>query len=446
MIRWSHMMLVLSLVWLAGCGGRRGLPETVQPVGSRGTISIVWAESQPVEALRSLVRAYETQTLVRVHVAAYRDIDYHDQVILQFERRYTQFDLYAMMSHWRAAHARRNYAYDLSDFLKREVGLTSVPPALRALSGEYPPGSALYVAAPFYPNPWVLLFRKDWIGDPAEQRLFEKQFNRPLTAPATWQETFEVARFFQRPDENRYGLAVPLSRDYRGLIYTWTHLLLARGGQLADPSIYRVRGHINSEHAHAAIGDLQTMLTVAPPRAIEASQEHVVLHFLQGRVALAMVPYSLARGIRDSLGDAAVGFAPLPAGAGGYAIMMPGYGLAVSNKLPPEQVTLALDFLRWFMRRDTQEKWMELTGVALMEQQLNSSAFDAASAAPDVFRHAIDHGRTFWDVYVYLEAMRLIQQHVGDALDGYKPADRALSELADDLSSMLRGEGLLKEF
>jgi|GEM_PF-1629758 len=446
MRRGAYILAALvCFAWMTGCGGRRGLPETEQPVGSRGVLTLAWTESQPVEALRTLVRAYETQSLVRVQIAAYPDADYHDQIILHFEQRYTQFDLYAIMSHWRAAHVRNRYALDISDFLKREVSLTGVPPALRAISGEYPPGSALYVAAPFFPNPLIFLYRKDWFEDPAEQRAFEQQTGRPLAAPATWEHTFEVARFFQRPDENRYGISVPLSRDFRGLIYVWPHLLMAHGGQLADPDIYRVRGHIDSEHARAALNDLKTLLTLSPPGAAEATQERALLQFLQGQTAMAIAPYSLARGIKRTMGDD-VGFAPLPAGPGGHAALIPGFGIAVSNQLPLEQEELALDFLRWFMQRDTQAQWMTLSGAAIYEEHLASDAFYEASAAPEAYHHALEHGQTLWDVYVYLECMRLIQQHVGDALDGYKPVDKALADLADEASSLLRGEGLLKEF
>ena len=48
-------------------------------------------------------------------------------------------------------------------------------------------------------------YRKDWFEDPAEKAAFKAKYGRELAVPETWEEFQDVAEFFQRPDEKRYG-------------------------------------------------------------------------------------------------------------------------------------------------------------------------------------------------------------------------------------------------
>jgi multiple sugar transport system substrate-binding protein len=398
-----------------------------------------------VAALQELVRTFETQTLIRVSIAHLPARSYHDQIVLQHQRRFTQFDLSMVMSHWRAAHTRLNYYVDLSEFLKRDGGFMDVHPVLRGLLSEYPPQSGLYMAAPFYPNPMVWLYRADWFGDPDEREGFKNQFGQELVAPSTWVEAMQIAEYFTRPESGRYGMALPMSREFDGLVFTWTQLLWAGRGRLGDPDTYRVDGYLNGAQARLALEDLRAALAWSPPFSSAASPEDVLQHYAQGRVAMAPVPYSALQGLRSAFG-ARIGVTTWPGGPAGSFSHIPGYSLAISTKIPPENQERSRQFLRWFMRPDIQERWLELTGMALARGPFESNRAELLGSDFQTFTRAIKEGQSFWDVPVYTTLMRLMQDHIGDAVDGYVTVDRALDQLSEQASALLREAGLLMEF
>jgi multiple sugar transport system substrate-binding protein len=51
----------------------------------------------------------------------------------------------------------------------------------------------------------LYIYRKDWFADPKERDAFKKKYGRDLSSPKTWDEYLEIAQFFQRPDEDKYG-------------------------------------------------------------------------------------------------------------------------------------------------------------------------------------------------------------------------------------------------
>ena len=51
-------------------------------------------------------------------------------------------------------------------------------------------------------------YRKDWFEDPAEKEAFKAKYGYDLDVPKTWDEMRDIAEFFHRPDEKRYGIAI----------------------------------------------------------------------------------------------------------------------------------------------------------------------------------------------------------------------------------------------
>ncbi len=49
------------------------------------------------------------------------------------------------------------------------------------------------------PQTPIYAYRMDWFEHPDEQAAFQAEYGRPLAAPATWEELYEVAKFFTRP-------------------------------------------------------------------------------------------------------------------------------------------------------------------------------------------------------------------------------------------------------
>jgi len=64
---------------------------------------------------------------------------------------------------------------------------------------------------------FVNYINTDMFNDTNEQEGFEQQYGYPLMAPKTWEEYIQMGEFFNRPDEDRYGI-VELRSAERGYI------------------------------------------------------------------------------------------------------------------------------------------------------------------------------------------------------------------------------------
>ena len=51
-------------------------------------------------------------------------------------------------------------------------------------------------------------YRKDWFEDPKEKEAFKAKYGYDLAVPKTFKEMRDIAEFFNRPDQNRYGIAI----------------------------------------------------------------------------------------------------------------------------------------------------------------------------------------------------------------------------------------------
>ena len=63
-------------------------------------------------------------------------------------------------------------------------------------------------------NGWA--YRKDWFEDPKEMEAFKAKYGYDLAVPETYAQMRDIAEFFYRPDENRYGIAIYTDNSYDG--------------------------------------------------------------------------------------------------------------------------------------------------------------------------------------------------------------------------------------
>lgn len=94
-------------------------------------------------------------------------------------------------------------------------------------------GGELY-ALPWHDGPECLIYRKDLFTDPAECRAFRAKYAYELAPPRTWQQFNDVAAFFTRPAQGRYGTLVAAFPDGHNTLYDFALQLWSRGGALHD--------------------------------------------------------------------------------------------------------------------------------------------------------------------------------------------------------------------
>ena len=416
------------------------------PAGAEAekSITIWWAQWDPAVGLQKLGDEFAAETGIAVEVHQIPWASYQDQVFLNFGNRQTDFDIVVGDSQWIGRGATRGLYLELTDWLPQHVDIEAIHPLARRFLMEYPSGSGRYFAAPCETDALGFVYRRDWFEDPAEQAAFAAKYGRTLQPPDTWQEFREVAGFFHRPGEKRYGCALLTGRGYDSLVMGFQPFLGAWGGSWGNRETFEVAGHVNSPEAVAGLQFLIDLLQFAPPGGVSADYMQVLDAFMNGSTAMVLDYFPFYPGIVDAMGDKA-GFFLVPRNGDSRVISLGGQGFSISTKVSAQQQELAKQFIAWFERTEVQERWITYPGCFTANTELLASeAFARAYPFNAVFAQSLDYLIDFWNVPVYNELLAAAQRNLGEALDGAKEPQAALDQLAGEHELIMRQAGLLE--
>ena len=96
-------------------------------------------------------------------------------------------------------------------------------------------GDAVY-GLPYHDGPECFIYRRDLFEDEGEQRAFEQRFRYRLAPPRSWEQFYDLARFFTRPERDLYGTVFAAFPDGHNSVYDFCLQLWSRCGDLADSS------------------------------------------------------------------------------------------------------------------------------------------------------------------------------------------------------------------
>jgi multiple sugar transport system substrate-binding protein len=402
------------------------------------TVTIWWAQWAPADGLQELGQDYEKETGVAVKVHQIPWSNYQDQVFLNFGNKTTSFDIVVGDSQWLGRGATSKLYLDLTDWLPTVVDLKTIhPQALRYLC-EYPGGSGHYFAAPCETDAVGFAYRKDWFEDPKEQHAFKAKYKRDLVVPNTWDEFKDIAEFFNRPAAKRYGCALLTGRGYDALVMGFQPFLWDFGGAWGDPATHKVKGMLDTPGAAEALKFMKQLLAYAPNDGSNMDYGKALEAFTSGSTAMAMNYFAFYPKIVKDMGPKA-GFFVAPAKGDKRMTSLGGQGMSISAKVSPEQQKLAKDFIAWFLKRSTQEKWItKEAGFTASTEILNSEAFKKATPYNEPFSRSMNYLQDFWNVPSYNELLAAAVQRLGEALDGLKQPTQSLDQIATEHERIFR--------
>ena len=252
---------------------------------------------------------------------------------------------------------------------------------------EYPPKSGKYWAIPVEgdANGWA--YRKDWFEDPKEKAAFKKKYGYDLGVPKDYTQLRDIAEFFHRPSEKRYGVALYTDNTYDALAMGVEQTIFSFGGDLGDYSTYKVRGIVNSKQNIEAVKAYKELYKFTPPgwgkvfflednQAITENLAAMSMNFFAFFPALANP--AVNKHAKDT------GFFANPAGPTGKRhAALGGQGISiVSYSKKRDQ---SMKFLEWFIRDDVQQRWAELGGYTCNAKVLSSEKFRKATPYNEAF-------------------------------------------------------------
>lgn len=410
-------------------------------------LTILWAQWDPADYLQELVQDYEKKTGVKVKVETVPWPDFQAKAFREFAARGNAYDMVVGDSQWLGAGSTGGHYVELTDFFKKHGVDKSMAPATVESYAEYPKGGGKYWAIPLEGDATGWSYRMDWFADPKEKAAFKKKYGYELAVPQTWAQMRDIAEFFHRPSEKRYGIAIYTDNSYDALVMGYENVLFGYGGELGDYSTYKVNGIINSKTAVDALNFYKELYQYTPPGWGKVFFMENNQAITEGLAAMSMNYFAFFPALTNPATNKhakVTGYFANPKGpTGARFAALGGQGISVV-KYSKKQAE-SMKFLEWFIRDDVQERWAELGGYTCNAKVLKSDKFRKATPYNEAFYQTMFMVKDFWAVPEYAELLDSMNKRLHPFVVGGKgTAQQALDGVAADWEKTFKKYGRLK--
>lgn len=398
-------------------------------------LTIFWAEWDPANYLQELVNDYEAETGTRVNVETTPWSDFQTKAFREFAARGDAYDLVVGDSQWLGAGATGGHYVDLTEFFNANKVGEIMTPATVQYYAEYPQGSGKYWAIPLEGDATGWAYRKDWFEDPKEMAAFKAKYGYDLAVPKDYKQLRDIAEFFHRPDEKRYGVAIYTDNAYDALVMGYENTLFSYGGDLGDPKTFKVDGIINGKEAVDSLELYRELYSFTPPGWGKSFFQEDNQAITEGLAAMSMNYFAFFPALVNPATNKyaeVTGFFANPAGPTGKQFAALG-GQGISIVTYSQKQEEAMKFLTWFIREDVQKKWAELGGYTCAAKILESETFRQATPYNEAFYQSMFMVKDFWAVPEYAELLQQINARIYPfVVGGEGTAQAALDGVAKD--------------
>ena len=369
---------------------------------------------------------------------------FQTKAFAEFNAKGDAYDMVVGDSQWLGAGSTGGHYVDLTDFFAKHNVAELMAPATVKFYAEYPGNSGRYWAIPLEGDAIGWAYRKDWFEDPKEMADFKAKYGYDLAVPKTFKEMRDIAEFFYRPDQKRYGIAIYTDNSYDGLAGGFESVLFSYGGELGDYATYKVDGIINSDKAVAALDVYKELYKFTPPGWANANFAEENQAITESLAAMSMNFFAFFPSLINEASNPNAkdtGFFANPAGPDGDQFAPLG-GQGISIVSYSQKQDEALKFLEWFIKDETQKKWAELGGYTCSAAVLKSDEFQNATPYNKAFYETMFKVKDFWAVPEYAELLQQFNQRVYPYVTGDQgTAKETLDALAADWNATFKKYG-----
>jgi multiple sugar transport system substrate-binding protein len=435
-------------------GRMRGLLAGLSLVLLGGTsaygqeLTILWAEWDPANYLQELANEYQAETGVTVTIETVPWPDFQTKAFTEFNAKGSAYDMVVGDSQWIGAASEAGHYVDLTEFFNKHKLTETMAPATVKYYAEYPASSGKYWSIPAEGDAVGWSYRKDWFEDPKEMEAFKAKYGYDLAPPKTFKELRDIAEFFHRPDENRYGVAIYTDNSYDALVMGVENAIFSFGGELGDYATYKVDGIINSAENVAALEAYRELYTFTPPGWAKAFFIEDNQAITENLAAMSMNYFAFFPALVNEASNPnakGTGFFANPAGPTGEQFAALG-GQGISIVSYSENQEEAFKFLEWFVKDETQKKWAELGGYTCSKAVLESAEFQNATPYNKAFYETMFKVKDFWATPEYAELLIQMNQRVYPYVTaGEGTAKEVLDNLAADWNATFKKYNRVQE-
>jgi len=396
---------------------------------------IFWAEWDPANYLQELVNEYEAETGVSVTVETTPWSDFQTKAFTEFNAKGSAYDMIVGDSQWLGAASEAGHYVDLTQFFNDNKVGDIMAPATVKYYAEYPGNSGKYWAIPAEGDAVGWSYRKDWFEDPAEMAAFKAKYGYDLAVPVDWKQLRDIAEFFHRPDQNRYGIAIYTDNSYDAMAMGFENALFSFGGELGDFTTYAVDGFINGPKAVEALDAYRELYGFTPPGWAKTFFVENNQAITEGLAAMSMNYFAFFPALLNEATNphaANTGFFANPAGPYGDRYAALG-GQGISIVAYSDKQEESFKFLQWFIKDETQQRWADLGGYTASSKVLESEAFRNATPYNEAFYQTMFIVKDFWAVPEFAELLGQMNNRIyPHIVGGEGTAQEVLDALAAD--------------
>jgi multiple sugar transport system substrate-binding protein len=408
---------------------------------AQGKLTILWAQWDPANYLQELVKDYQKATGVEVVVETTPWPDFQNKAFKEFTAKGSAYDMVVGDSQWLGAGSTAGHYVELTDFFKRHKVAEIMAPATVKGYAEYPGNSGRYPAIPLEGDATGFAYRKDWFEDPKEKAAFKAKYGYELDVPKTWKELGDIAAFFHRPAEKRYGLTIYTDNSYDALVMGIENIMFSYGGELGDYSTNKVAGIINSKTNIEALNFYKKLYGYTPPDWGKTFFQEANQAMTEGLVSMSMNFFAFFPALANPATNKfakVTGYFAMPKGPTGKQFAALG-GQGISIVSYSKNKDASMKFLEWFVREDVQKKWADLGGYTCHAAILKSDAFRKATPYNEAFYQSMFMVKDFWAVPEYAELLTAANKRWHPFVVGNKgTAEDALNALEKDWAATLK--------
>ncbi|MER8810984.1 ABC transporter substrate-binding protein [Mesorhizobium australicum] len=413
------------------------------PVSAK-ELTILWAEWDPANYLQELGNEYEKETGVKVTVETTAWPGFETKAFAEFNASGDAYDMVVGDSQWLGAGSTGGHYVDLTDFFAKNDVAKLMAPATVKFYAEYPGNSGKYWAIPLEGDAVGWSYRKDWFEDPKEMEAFKAKYGYDLGVPKDLKALRDIAEFFYRPDQKKYGVAIYTDNTHDGLAAGFESMLFSYGGELGDYSTYKVDGFINSDKAIAALDAYKELYEFTPPGWANAIFTEDNQAITENLAAMSMNFFAFFPSLINEASNPNAkntGFFANPAGPNGDQFAALG-GQGISIVSYSSKQAESLKFLEWIIKDETQKKWAALGGYTCSAAILKSDEFQNATPYNKAFHETMFKVKDFWAVPENAELLLQFNQRVYPYVTGDSgTAKETLDALAADWNATFKKYG-----
>jgi len=404
-------------------------------------LTIFWAEWDPANYLQELANIYEAETGTKVTVETTPWSDFQTKAFTEFNAKGSAYDMVVGDSQWIGAASEAGHYVDLTDFFAKHKLAETMAPATVKYYAEYPAASGKYWSVPAEGDAVGWSYRKDWFEDPKEMEAFKAKYGYDLAPPKDFKALRDIAEFFHRPDEKRYGIAIYTDNSYDALVMGVENAIFSYGGELGDYATYKVDGIINSDKNIAALEMYKELYKFTPPGWAKSFFIEDNQAITENLAAMSMNYFAFFPALVNEASNPNAkntGFFANPAGPDGDQFAaLGGQGISVVSYSQNQEE--AFKFLEWFIKDETQKKWAELGGYTCNKAVLESAEFQNATPYNKAFYDTMFKVKDFWATPEYAELLIQMNQRVYPFITGDQgTAKETLDALAGDWNATFK--------